>query len=47
MLLAPLIGVPMYADTFGPLPSFSLSIALAFMMAITTQSPPLLIMLRR
>ena len=53
--LATLVGVPMYADIFGPLPiaealvgkGVGLGTALAFMMAVTALSLPSLIMLKK
>lgn len=55
VVLATLIGVPMYADIFGSIPiaeallykGANLGTVLAFMMAVTTLSLPSLIMLRK
>ena len=55
VLLATLIGIPMYADIFGAIPvaeallfkGAQLGVVLSFMMAVTTLSLPSLIMLRR
>ena len=55
VVLATLIGVPMYADIFGTIPIAEallgkgalLGTALAFMMAVTTLSLPSMIMLRK
>ena len=55
MVVATLVGVPMYADIFGTLPiaealvaqGIGLGTALAFMMAVTALSLPSLIMLRQ
>lgn len=55
VLLATLVGVPMYADIFGTIPvaeallakGAQLSTILAFMMAVTTLSLPSIIMLRK
>ena len=55
VLLAVLVGVPMYADIFGTIPvaeallakGAQLGTVLAFMMAVTTLSLPSLIMLRK
>ncbi len=55
VILATLIGVPMYADIFGTIPiaealyakGAQLGAILAFMMAVTTLSLPSLIMLRK
>ena len=55
VVLATLIGVPMYADIFGTIPiaeallfkGAKLGTVLSFMMAVTTLSLPSLIMLRR
>ncbi len=55
VVLATLVGVPMYADIFGTIPvaealyskGAQLGAILAFMMAVTTLSLPSLIMLRR
>lgn len=55
MILATLIGVPMYADIFGTIPVAEallgkgalLGTVLSFMMAVTTLSLPSLIMLRK
>lgn len=55
VLLATLIGVPMYADIFGALPiaealvtkGVGLGTALAFMMSVTALSLPSLVMLRQ
>ena len=55
VILATLIGVPMYADIFGTIPiaeallykGAQLGTVLAFMMAVTTLSLPSLIMLRK
>ena len=55
VVLATLIGVPMYADIFGTIPVAEALLAkgallgsvLAFMMAVTTLSLPSLIMLRK
>ncbi len=55
VVLATLIGVPMYADIFGTIPvaeallykGANLGTVLAFMMAVTTLSLPSLIMLRK
>lgn len=55
VILATLVGVPMYADIFGTIPvaesllakGASLGTILSFMMAVTTLSLPSLIMLRK
>lgn len=55
VLLATLVGVPMYADIFGTIPiaeallakGASLGTVLSFMMAVTTLSLPSMIMLRK
>ncbi len=55
VILAVLVGIPMYADIFGTIPvaeallykGAQLGTVLAFMMAVTTLSLPSLIMLRR
>ena len=55
VLLATVVGVPMYADIFGTIPvaeallgkGAQLGTVLAFMMAVTTLSLPSLIMLRK
>jgi len=55
VLLATVVGVPMYADIFGTIPiaealfqkSVGLGTILSFMMAVTALSAPSLIMLRR
>ena len=55
VVLATLIGVPMYADIFGSIPIAEallskgalLGVALSFMMAVTTLSLPSMIMLRK
>jgi len=55
VLLATLIGLPMYADIFGTLPiaealvyrGVGVGTVLAFMMAVTAISPPSLIMLNQ
>ncbi len=55
VVLATLLGVPMYADIFGTIPIAEallgkgalLGVVLSFMMAVTTLSLPSLIMLRR
>jgi len=55
VILATLIGVPMYADIFGTIPvaealwakGAQLGVILAFMMAVTTLSLPSMIMLRK
>ncbi len=55
VVLATLIGIPMYADIFGSIPIAEallskgalLGVVLAFMMAVTTLSLPSLIMLRK
>lgn len=55
VLLAVIVGAPMYADIFGTLPiaealvakGVGIGTALAFMMAVTTLSLPSLIMLKR
>src|SRR5699024_444909 len=55
VVLATVIGVPMYADIFGTIPVAEallgkgalLGTVLAFMMAVTTLSLPSLIMLRK
>lgn len=55
VVLATLVGVPMYADIFGTIPvaeallskGAQLGTVLAFMMAVTTLSLPSMIMLRR
>ena len=55
VLLATLVGVPMYADIFGTIPvaeallakGAQLGTILAFMMAVTTLSLPSMIMLRK
>ena len=55
VILATLVGVPMYADIFGTIPvaeallykGAQLGTVLAFMMAVTTLSLPSMIMLRK
>ena len=55
MILAVLVGVPMYADIFGTIPvaeallakGAQLGTILSFMMAVTTLSLPSIIMLRK
>lgn len=55
VLLATLLGVPMYADIFGTIPvaeallfkGAQLGTVLSFMMAVTTLSLPSIIMLRK
>ncbi len=55
VILATLVGIPMYADIFGTIPvaeallakGAQLGTVLAFMMAVTTLSLPSLIMLRK
>lgn len=55
VILAPLIGVPMYADIFGTIPiaeallvkGAQLGTVLSFMMGVTTLSLPSMIMLRK
>ena len=55
VILATLIGIPMYSDIFGTIPvaeallnkGAQLGTVLAFMMAVTTLSLPSLIMLKR
>ena len=55
VILATLVGVPMYADIFGTIPvaeallhkGAQLGTILAFMMAVTTLSLPSMIMLRK
>ena len=55
VILATLVGVPMYADIFGTIPvaesllfkGAGLGTILSFMMAVTTLSLPSLIMLRK
>ena len=55
VILATLVGVPMYADIFGTIPiaeallskGAMLGTVLAFMMGVTTLSLPSMIMLRR
>ena len=55
VVLATLVGVPMYADIFGAIPiaeallgkGARLGAVLSFMMAVTTLSLPSMIMLRR
>ena len=55
VVLATLIGVPMYADIFGTIPvaeallgkGAQLGTVLSFMMAVTTLSLPSMIMLRK
>ena len=55
VVLAVLVGVPMYADIFGTIPAAEALLAkgaqlgtiLAFMMAVTTLSLPSMIMLRK
>ena len=55
VVLATIVGVPMYADIFGTIPvaeallakGAQLGTVLAFMMAVTTLSLPSLIMLRK
>ena len=55
VILATLVGVPMYADIFGTIPiaeallakGAQLGTVLSFMMAVTTLSLPSLIMLRK
>jgi len=55
VVLATLVGVPMYADIFGTIPvaeallqkGAQLGTVLAFMMAVTTLSLPSLVMLRK
>ena len=55
MILATVIGVPMYADIFGTIPiaeallakGVQLGTVLSFMMGVTTLSLPSMIMLRK
>lgn len=55
VIIATLIGIPMYADIFGSIPvaeallgkGAQLGTVLSFMMAVTTLSLPSLIMLKR
>lgn len=55
VILAALVGVPMYADIFGTIPiaeallgkGAQLGVVLAFMMAVTTLSLPSMVMLRK
>lgn len=55
VIIATLVGIPMYADIFGAIPvaeallykSAQLGTVLSFMMAVTTLSLPSLIMLRK
>jgi hypothetical protein len=55
VILATIIGVPMYADIFGTIPiaealfykGAQLGTVLSFMMAVTTLSLPSMIMLRK
>ena len=55
VVLATLVGIPMYADIFGTIPvaeallykGAQLGTVLSFMMAVTTLSLPSLIMLRK
>ncbi|WP_337118045.1 permease, partial [Staphylococcus aureus] len=55
VILATLIGIPMYADIFGSIPvaeallskGAQLGTVLSFMMAVTTLSLPSIIMLKR
>ena len=55
VILATLVGVPMYADIFGTIPiaealfskGAQLGTVLSFMMAVTTLSLPSMIMLRK
>ena len=55
MILATIVGIPMYADIFGTIPvaeallskGAQLGTVLSFMMAVTTLSLPSLIMLRK
>lgn len=55
VVLATLIGVPMYADIFGTIPvaealfakGAQLGVVLSFMMAVTTLALPSIIMLRK
>ena len=55
VILAPIVGIPMYADIFGTIPVAEALLAkgallgtvLAFMMAVTTLSLPSLIMLKK
>ena len=55
MILATVVGIPMYADIFGTIPvaeallskGAQLGTVLSFMMAVTTLSLPSLIMLRK
>ena len=55
VILATIVGVPMYADIFGTIPiaeallykGAQLGTVLAFMMAVTTLSLPSIIMLRK
>ena len=55
VVLATIAGVPMYADIFGTIPIAEallakgalLGVVLSFMMAVTTLSPPSMIMLRK
>ena len=55
MVLATIVGIPMYADIFGTIPvaeallgkGAQLGTVLAFMMAVTTLSLPSLILLRK
>ena len=55
MILATVIGIPMYADIFGTIPiaeallgkGAQLGTVLAFMMGVTTLSLPSIVMLRK
>ncbi len=55
VILATIVGIPMYADIFGTIPvaeallfkGAQLGTVLSFMMAVTTLSLPSLIMLRK
>ena len=55
VILAPIAGIPMYADNFGTIPIAEallakgalLGVVLSFMMGVTTLSLPSMIMLRK
>ena len=55
VILATLVGIPMYADIFGTIPiaeallakGAQLGVVLSFMMSVTTLSLPSMIMLRK
>ncbi|MBQ2462502.1 MAG: permease, partial [Clostridia bacterium] len=55
VIIATIVGVPMYADIFGTIPIAEallakgalLGVVLAFMMAVTTLSLPSMVMLRK